>query len=348
MSDRAIIHVDMDAFYASVAQHDNPVLRGQSVIVGGLGNRGVVAAASYEVRRYGVRSAMPMARARKLCPHAVCVRPDMARYREVSAQVFGIFRDYTERVEGLSLDEAFLDVTGPDVDIRGVGRAIKRRIARELHLTASVGMAHNKMLAKLASDYDKPDGFVYVAPEDVRRFLDPLPVRRLWGVGARTWEKLRAAGVLTIGDLRRASPAWLAGSLGDRGGELQRLASGIDNRPVKPERATKSISQEETFETDVTQLNTLHPVVQRQAVRVAERLARKHLYARTVTIKLRSSGFSTVTRSETLDGYITDAAHIEATAWDMIRRWSELRSGFAVRLIGVGVSGLETDDFGVE
>lgn len=342
MSDRAIIHVDMDAFYASVAQRDDPTLRGQPVIVGGLGQRGVVAAASYEARRYGVRSAMPMSHARKRCPHALCVRPDMARYREVSAAVFAIFRSYTPLVEGLSLDEAFLDVTGPDVDVRAIGRDIKRRIARETHLTASVGMAHNKMLAKLASDYDKPDGFVYVAPDEVRRFLDPLPVRRLWGVGARTWEKLRAAGMLTIGDLRRAESEWLASALGDRGAELQRLASGVDHRPVKPERATKSISQEETFENDITSMAALEPVIRRQAERVAARLARKGLYARTVTIKLRSSGFSTLTRSETLPGYTTDARRIEAIARGMLQRWSELRSGFAVRLIGVGVSGLVT------
>lgn len=342
MDQRAIIHVDMDAFYASVAQRDDPALRGQPVIVGGLGNRGVVAAASYEARRYGVRSAMPMARARRLCPHACCVRPDMARYRAVSAEVFAIFRGHTHLVEGLSLDEAFLDVTGSGVDIRAAGRAIKREIAGTVHLTASVGMAHNKMLAKLASDYDKPDGFVYVPPEDVRRFLDPLPVRRLWGVGARTGERLRSAGLLTIGDLRRAEPEWLASVLGERGAELRRLAGGIDNRPVKPERATKSISQEETFEHDLTSLADLEPVIRRQAERVAERLARKHLYARTVTIKLRSGGFSTLTRSETLDAPITDADRIATAALGLLNRWSEMRSGFAVRLIGVGVSGLAT------
>lgn len=372
MTQRAIIHVDMDAFYASVEQRDDPALRGRPVIVGGTGPRGVVAAASYEARLYGVRSAMPGGRARRLCPNGVFVRVNMSRYREVSRQVFGIFHDVTELVEGLSLDEAFLDVSeavggasGPDKEwhrsSRGqrplpqlqtarrslpqveIGREIKRRIAAEVGLTASVGVSHNKMLAKLASDYDKPDGLVYVPPEDVQRFLDPLPVRRLSGVGRQTAARLRELDILTVGQLRRAPPELLVQVLGNRAGELQQLAAGIDHRQVKPSRATKSISQETTFDRDCTTLDELRPVIREQADQVARRLVNKGLYAHTVTVKIRSGGFSTVTRSESFEGYTADADKVAAAAFGLFERWAEMRASFAVRLIGVGVSGLTLD-----
>ncbi|MDX1555027.1 MAG: DNA polymerase IV, partial [Xanthomonadales bacterium] len=245
MSQKSIIHVDMDAFYASVEQLDQPELRGRAVIVGGLGPRGVVSTASYEARRFGVHSAMPMAQARRLCPRAAFIAPRAQRYREVSRQVFAVFHNITPLVEGLSLDEAFLDVSachrlfGPLEDI---GRKLKKDIHDATGLTASVGMAHNKFLAKLASDADKPDGLVRVLPEDVHSFLDPMPIGRLWGIGRKTEPKLRAQGLLTIGQLRRADPGLLNTVLGNRTMHFLRLAQGLDDREVEPTRPDKSVS----------------------------------------------------------------------------------------------------------
>ncbi len=343
---RAVIHVDMDAFYASVVQRDRPELRGRPVAVGGGSHRGVVAAASYEARRFGVRSAMPGHRARKLCPEIVFVKPQMNRFREVSSQIFAIFSEFTGLVEGLSLDEAFLDVsetcTRPG-DIQETGRLIKQRIAEETGLRASVGMSHNKLLAKLASDYDKPDGFVYVAPGDVQRFMDPLPVRRLWGVGEQTGKKLRSAGILTIGQLRKASSSWVIQALGDRGLELQQIASGLDQRPVKTERVSRSISQETTFDRDHTSIDTLFPVIRNQAEKVAARLQKKGYRARTVTLKLRSGTFSTLTRSQTVQVPIDSADAIAEVAGELLGHWAQFRTSFSIRLLGVGVSGFGHD-----
>jgi DNA polymerase IV len=342
---RSIIHVDMDAFYASVEQHDDPQLRGRPVMVGGGSARGVVAAASYEARQFGVRSAMPGAVARRLCPEGVFVRPRFARYREVSAGLFAIFHEITEQVEGLSLDEAFLDVSD---SVRGgqsllmLGRQLKLDIARLSGLTASVGMAHNKLLAKLASDYDKPDGFVHVDPGAVHRFLDPLPVRRIWGIGPRTAQRLHDAGIFTAGQLRRTSEDVLLDLLGSQGLDLAVRAAGIDERPVKASRIRRSISQETTFDSDLTSLDDLRPIIDKQAEQVANRLAEKELYARTVILKLRSSGFSTLTRSHSLAGYTREKQHIAQTAYDLLKSWAGWRAAFSVRLIGVGVSGLAT------
>ncbi len=341
---RAIIHVDMDAFFASVEQHDDPALRGRPVMVGGGSHRGVVAAASYEARQFGVRSAMPGAVARRLCPQGVFVKSRFARYREVSAEIFTIFRRYTDLVEGLSLDEAFLDVSEavrPERGLEQIGRAIKRDIGRVCGLTASVGMAHNKLLAKLASDYDKPDGFTLVRFEDTRRFLDPLPIRRLPGIGPRSADKLHDAGIYTLGQLRRTPSELLFELFGATGLEFARRAAGKDERPVKSTRVRRSISQENTFSQDHTSLASLRPVLQAQSEQVAETLVRKQLYARTVTLKLRSSRFSTLTRSLSLNGYTQSADRISATAFELLENWAEWRSGFAVRLLGVGVSGLE-------
>ncbi len=341
---RAIIHVDMDAFFASVEQHDDPALRGRPVMVGGGSHRGVVAAASYEARQYGVRSAMPGVVARRLCPQGVFVKSRFARYREVSAEIFNIFRRHTELVEGLSLDEAFLDVSaavGPDRGLEQIGRAIKREIGQVCGLTASVGMAHNKLLAKLASDYDKPDGFVLVPFEDTQRFLDPLPIRRLPGIGPRSASKLHDAGIYTAGQLRRTADELLVELFGSQGPELARRAAGIDDRPVKSSRVRRSISQENTFSQDHTTLESLRPVLKAQAGQVAETLTSKGLYARTVTLKLRSSNFSTLTRSSSLPGYTQSAELIGATACQLLESWAEWRSAFAVRLVGVGVSSLD-------
>jgi DNA polymerase IV len=340
---KSIIHVDMDAFYASVEQHDRPELRGRPVMVGGAGPRGVVAAASYEARQFGVRSAMPGAVARRLCPHGVFVRSRFDRYREVSTVLFGLFHEVTELVEGLSLDEAFLDVSAQVDDglsMPDIGRQLKRDIGRLTGLTASVGMAHNKLLAKLASDYDKPDGFVFVAPGEIHRFLDPLPVRRLWGIGPSSSARLHEAGIYTAGQLRRASADVLIELFGASGPELAQRAAGVDDRPVRPSRIRRSISQETTFDQDLRDISQLVPVMEQQATQVAERLLDKGLYARTVIIKLRSGGFSTITRSQSLAGYTRDPERIAGVAIELLENWAGWRNEFSVRLVGVGVASL--------
>lgn len=344
MTRRAIIHVDMDAFYASVEQRDDPALRGRPVMVGGAGNRGVVAAASYEARQFGVRSAMPSARARRLCPSGVFVPARFERYRAVSHQVFEILEEFSNRIEGLSLDEAFLDVTehtgGNENSLPVIGAELKRRIAETTGLTASVGMAHNKLLAKIASDYDKPDGLVHIPIDQVQRFLDPLPIRRLWGIGPRTAARLHDVGVFTVGQLRRTSLDVLSGLFGKHALELVERAAGMDEREVSSERVRRSISQETTFADDQHDIEALVVVMAGQADKVAQRLADRGLYARTVTIKLRSSGFSTITRSQTLGGHTRSAERILAGARELLEGWAGWRRQFAVRLIGVGVSGL--------
>ena len=344
MSQRAIIHVDMDAFYASVEQHDDAALRGRPVMVGGSSNRGVVAAASYEARQFGVRSAMPSARARRLCPSGIFVTPRFERYRQVSSEIFGIFREQTERVEGLSLDEAFLDVTetvvAGDQALDAIGRAIKQQIAERTGLTASVGMAHNKLLAKIASDYDKPDGFVHIAPDEVHRFLDPLPVQRIWGIGPRSAERLNDAGIYTAGQLRHTGIDVLENLFGDHGHDLRQRAAGIDERQVVMQRERRSISQETTLSDDLHHLEQLRPLIEQQASKVAARLFEKGLYGRTITLKLRSGGFATMTRNQSLTGYTRSAEVIVDTAWAMLRHWADWRKEFSIRLIGVGVSGL--------
>lgn len=344
MTRRSIIHVDMDAFFASVEQQDHPELRGRAVMVGGAGRRGVVAAASYEARQFGVRSAMPSGQARRLCPSGVFVKPRFERYREISRQVFSCFEEWTERIEGLSLDEAFLDVsehmrTG-QLPLMEIGRLLKRRIAERTGLTASVGMAHNKLLAKIASDYDKPDGLVEIPAGRVQRFLDPLPIRRLWGVGPRSELRLHAIGVFTVGQLRRTSPDVLAALFGAQAPDLIRRATGIDEREVNVSRSRRSISQETTFAENLHDIEPLLEVLTAQAEHVAGKLAARGWYARTVTIKLRSGGFSTITRSRALAGYTRQAEVILDAARELLEDWAGWRQGFSVRLIGVGVSGL--------
>jgi len=272
---RAIIHVDMDAFYASVEQRDNPSLRGKPIIVGGHAQRGVVVAASYEVRPFGVRSAMPMARAMKLAPHAIVVKPRFSAYSEASEQVFAIFERYTPLVEPLSLDEAFLDVTasvglfGPPADI---ARRIRKEIAEELKLPASAGIASVKFVAKMASDLAKPNGQREVRAQETVQFLAKLPVSRLWGVGPKTEEELTRAGLKTIGDVAARDVTWLEQRLGSQGRELWALARGQDEREVVPDRAAKSVGAEDTFEEDLTGMDLLRPHVHAQALRVGRRL----------------------------------------------------------------------------
>ena len=298
---RVVFHCDMDAFFASVEQRDRPELRGKAVIVGGDGRRGVVAAASYEARRYGVHSAMPAGRARRLCPHAEFVRPRHALYREVSSQIFEIFADFSRLVEGLSLDEAFIDMSeaARDEDVLVLARRLKRRISVEMSLTASIGIGNSKLVAKLASAYDKPDGLTWIRPDQVQQFLDPQPVRRLPGIGPSTGARLQDAGILTIGQLRRAPLDWLGPVLGRQAFSFRQRAAGIDDRAVNAERTRRSISQESTFERDLHDMGKIQEVIRQQAARCAGRLSERGLYARSVHLKLRSGGFSTLTRSRT-------------------------------------------------
>jgi len=340
---RCIFHVDMDAFFASVEQRDRPELRGRAVAVGGDGRRGVVAAASYEARRFGVRSAMPSSRAKRLCPDVVFVRPRHDHYRSVSSDIFAIFHEFSERVEGLSLDEAFLDMTGPASETQSpvaLARAVKRRISAETGLTASIGIGTSKLVAKLASAYDKPDGLTWIAPGTEQAFLDPLPVRRLQGVGPATGARLHDAGILTVGQLRRISPELLEPVLGRQAAGFQRLASGVDPREVSTSRVRRSISQESTFDRDLTAMDRVEEVIRDQAGRCAERLHTRGLYARGVHLKLRTAGFSTLSRSHTLAGYTRASDVIADAAIAMARGWGRYQTRISIRLVGVGVSHL--------
>jgi DNA polymerase-4 len=341
---RAIIHVDMDAFYASVEQRDHPAYGNRPVIVGGLGPRGVVAASSYEAREFGVFSAMPMGRARALCPNGIFLRPRMQHYREVSAEIFAIFREFTPLVEGLSLDEAFLDVTGSRRLLGGIleiGRAIQCAVRERVRLECSVGMAPNKFLAKLASDARKPHGFMLVEPGKVREFLDPMPVGCLWGIGRKTEPLLRGMGIYTIGQLRKSGPEALKGVFGNRSGHFLRLARGEDDRPVEPVREDKSISHEITFDRDISDARELHAELQRQSLAVMRRLRKLHLAARTVRIKVRDHRFRTATRSISLRAPTASSRTVYKVAGGLLDKWLSTHGGTAVRLIGVGVTGLE-------
>lgn len=342
-----ILHVDMDAFYASIEERDAPALRGKPMVVGGAPReRGVVAAANYAARRYGVHSAMPMARALRLCP-ALVVRPVRHDYyAEVSRQIFAIFHRYTPLVEPLSLDEAFLDVTRSRAlfgEAADIGRRIKGEIKQELQLTASVGVAPNKFLAKVASDVAKPDGFVVVEPDRVQAFLDPLPVSKLWGVGKVANRRLEVLGVHTIGDLRRQPRQVLDQLFGRWGEQLRALAHGIDDRPVIPDHEAKSISHETTFAEDVVDPDVLRGRLLALTEQVARRLRRHRLRGRTVQIKIRFADFKTITRERTLASPTDVTRELWRAAETLLAR-NVPRSHRGVRLLGVGVSGLETGE----
>ncbi|QSQ27912.1 DNA polymerase IV [Pyxidicoccus parkwayensis] len=334
---RAIIHVDMDAFYASVEQRDNPALRGKPIIVGGHAQRGVVVAASYEVRPFGVRSAMPMARALKAAPHAIVVKPRFSAYAEASEQVFSIFERYTPLIEPLSLDEAFLDVTA-SVGLFGspaeIARRIRKEIADELSLPASAGIAPVKFVAKIASDLAKPNGQREVRPEEMVAFLAALPVSRLWGVGPKTEEALKLAGLRTIGDVAAREPEWLEERLGSSGRHLWELSQGIDSREVVPDRAAKSVGAEDTFEEDLTGVDALKPHVHSQALRVARRLRRAGVKSRVVQLKLKFADFTLITRRTTLREATDDGQTLYRTALELLERSHE---GKPIRLTGVSV-----------
>ena len=337
MSESSILHVDMDAFFASVEQLDRPELRGKPVLVGYDGPRGVVAAASYEARVYGCRSAQPIAVAKRLCPNAIIVPGRGGRYREVSRRVFAIFESHTPLVEPLSIDEAFLDVAGTGRLLGSpeqIAQNIRGRIRAETGLTASVGVAPNKFLAKLASDLCKPDGLLVIGQDDVARILPPLPVTRLWGVGPKTALKLERYGIRTIGDLQRQTPEWFERHFGADAGHFQALSFGKDGRTVTPDHEAKSIGQEQTFDQDVADPQAVRDVLRSQAEEVGMRIRRHGLFARAVTVKIRFGAFQTITRSATLDAPVDSTQLLWEAAARLFDHWTE-HAFQPVRLIGL-------------
>jgi DNA polymerase-4 len=341
---RRIIHVDMDAFYASVEQRDDPALRGRPVAVGGQPDRrGVVAAASYEARAFGVRSAMSMARAVRLCPELVIVRPDFQRYKAASDAVFRIFREVTPLVEPLSLDEAYLDVTenawGEPL-ATAVARRLKTQIRAEMQLTASAGVAPNKFLAKIASGWKKPDGLTVISPDRVEPFLQKLPVDALWGVGPVTAKKLRARGIERLVDVRAIPVDDLRQAVGNLAEWLRQLADGVDDRPVVSNRTSKSSGSERTYAEDLVEPARIEAEVTRMASQATEWLERRALFARTVTLKVRYSDFTTITRSHSAPP-TRDAADVAGRAVELLRKTEA--GARPVRLLGVSVHNFTTE-----
>lgn len=339
-----ILHVDMDAFYASVEERDDPSLVGKPVIVGGSAEgRGVVCAANYEARKFGVHSAMAAARAVKLCPRAIFLKPRMSHYAAVSRQIREIFEHFTPVVEPLSLDEAFLDVAGSQLlfgTAAAIGQQIKQRIRDELHLVASVGVAPNKFLAKIASDLQKPDGFVVIEPARIQEVLDPLPVGRIWGVGKVTGRMFDQLGIRTIGHLRQLSLAALNDLFGSSGEHYWQLSRGIDDRRVIPDREAKSISHETTFSHDIDDVEILHAWLVELAEQVARRVRRHEIKARTVEIKVRFADFRTINRSTTLAEPTNITQELLAAGSQLLKTRLPPRH-LPVRLLGFGVSGFD-------
>jgi len=341
---RAILHVDMDAFFAAVEQRDRPELHGLPVIVGHPAARSVVLTASYEARPFGVHSAMPSMQARRLCPQAIWVAPRMARYREISTSVFELFAEVTPVIEGLSLDEAFLDVTTSlrlFGGVEAIGRRLKARIRQCTGLSASIGMAHNKLLAKLASELGKPDGLLQIAPEQVQAILDPLPVGRLWTVGRQAQAALEAVGIRRIGELRRAHSDLLRQALGRDVTSLQALARGEDERAVQADAREKSIGAETTFAHDLETFQQAATWLLRLCERVTARVRRAGLRGRVVHLKLREPPFVTHTRQATLAVPSDATAEIHALARDLLASWWQSGGKRRLRLLGVSLSGFE-------
>ncbi len=338
---RRILHIDMDAFFASVEQRDDPSLRGKPVAVGGHPDRrGVVAAASYEARAFGVRSAMSMAKAVRLCPHLIIVKPDGDRYRAASNVVFGLFREVTPLVEPLSLDEAYLDVTenswGEPLAMV-VAKRLKALIREQTGLTATAGAAPHKFLAKIASGWRKPDGLTVISPERIEPFLQQLPIDALWGVGPVTARKLRARGIDRLVDVRQIDPGLLRETVGSLAEWLLQLSRGIDERPVMPNRETKSSGTESTYAEDLTALDRIQHEVAEMAQEAAEWLERREMYTRTVVLKVRYSDFTTITRSHSASAS-RDRSSIVARALDLLGKTEAGQR--PVRLLGVSVHNL--------
>jgi DNA polymerase-4 len=339
--EREIIHLDMDAFYASVEVLDDPSLAGKPVIVGGGRERGVVTSASYEARPFGVHSAQPVATAMRLCPHGIFLPVRMARYQDVSEIIFEIFRRFTPLVEPLSIDEGFLDVTGSRRlfgSAETIAREIKRLVREEVGLTVSAGIASTKFVAKIASDLGKPDGLVCVAQEKTQAFLSPVPITRLWGVGAVTFKALKRMGVATIGDLSRVPAERLRREFGKHGEHLHLLSRGIDPRCVETHRPVKSMGREETFSEDLLDRETLNRELLSLATKVARRVRRHGLTGKTVTLKVKYGDFESVTRSATLDTPTNDAARVYATCGELLAK--TMAGARPVRLLGIYLSRL--------
>lgn len=339
---RKVIHIDMDAFYASVEQRDQPDLKGKPVIVGGdPGRRGVVAACSYEARRFGIHSAMPASRAKRLCPDAIFLRPRMARYRDISAQIQAIFHRYTELIEPLSLDEAYLDVSETDQHHGSatlIAHAIKQAIREETQLIASAGISYNKFLAKIASDMDKPDGLFVIKPEEGAGFIAELPIGKFYGVGPATEARMQSLGIQTGADLRKWSKADLLNQFGKVGTHYYQIARGIDHRAVNPTRVRKSLGSEHTFDQDLIERHLILNALEQTAEKVSGMLKEKSLLARTVTIKVKYSNFEQITRSHTLD-QPTQSHEQFKNALPFLLRETEVGDR-AVRLLGVTASNL--------
>ncbi len=341
---RKIIHVDMDAFFASVEQRDNPELRGKPVAVGGSSGRGVVAAASYEARKFGVKSAMPSVTAKRLCPDLIFVKSRFDAYREASEQIRTIFLHHTPHVEPLSLDEAFLDVTD---DIHGIGSAtaiaqvIRRQIREETDLTASAGVSYNKFLAKLASDQNKPDGLCVIRPGEGAAFVQSLPIRRFHGVGPKGAEKMARLGIETGADLAARDAAWLRAHFGSFGEYLFRAARAIDLRPVRANRIRKSIGGERTFSEDISSGSALRATLDNIIDIVWERIAAKQAKGRTVTLKVKFTDFQLMSRARSLDRAVADKAQFAAIAQEILE--AELPLAMPIRLMGLTLSNLEHD-----
>jgi len=339
---RRILHCDMDAYYAAVHMRDDPSLAGRPVIVGGdPDSRGVVASASYEARAFGIHSAMPAARARRLCPDAVVLRPDFPRYRRESDRIFAIYRDVTPEMETISLDEAYLDVTdhlGAAGTAQALAKEIRRRVRDERGLTVSVGVGPNCLVAKIASDACKPDGLRVVPPQRVQAFLDPLPVRRLHGVGPATERALAAMGVATVAELRAKPLEALRSRFRSHGRTLWDFARGIDERPVEPYQERKSLGTENTYARDLSHIEAMDEQIEEMAQEVADGLTRHEVVACTITVKVRYSDFTTVTRARTFAIPTARASRIAATAKDLLRRTDAGRR--SVRLLGVSASTL--------
>jgi DNA polymerase-4 len=343
MTVRKIIHIDMDAFYASVEQRDNPALSGRPVIVGGdPDGRGVVAACSYEARRFGIHSAMPSSRARRLCPEAVFLRPRFDVYRGVSLRINGVYREFTELIEPLSLDEAYLDVTGSPLhggSASMLAAEIKRRVKVETGLTASAGVSYNKFLAKIASDMDKPDGLCVITPAQGEAFVETLPVRKFHGIGQATEARMKALGIHTGADLKRLSRESLCRYFGKAGFYYYDIARAVDLRPVNPERARKSIGSETTLAEDLADPSTMLEILEEQARKVIELLHGKSLEARTLTVKVKYDDFQQVTRSQSMDEPFQRLEEIRYLLPELLGRTEA--GARRVRLLGVSVSGLQ-------
>jgi len=336
----------MDAFYASVEALDNPELRGKPLIVGGTGGRGVVAAASYEVRKFGVHSAMPMREALRRCPHAICVSPRFDRYKEVSRIVFQIFHEFTPLVQGLSLDEAFLDVTASQAALGSaetIAVTIKKQIVARTGVTASVGVAPNKLVAKIASDLRKPDGLVIVREDEVTALLDPLPITRLFGIGKKTAPHLQRIGIHTLRDLRLASDAALQPVFGRYVAGVKARAAGIDDRPVIADWDEKQISSEETFDTDISERAQLHAQLAQLADRTAARLRSQGWLAETVVVKIRRKDFKTYTRQMAIRPATRQTRPLLEAATKLLDEWLREQPRAAIRLLGVGATDLTNE-----